>query len=284
MLYFYSINSDNGNISIMIRTFGSIADNCFRKFQDYNLLFDTTRGKYYSYGEGFDLIQKTSEQLSLHGIQKGNMVLTYTSLSVESIILCWSCLYSGIVFVPVDHNWPKEILSQIMKEVNPEIILTDPERLENVTEFNPQAGILLTGTRKVSNEYPLFFDWINKVVLQGTLKKSEPQQDDLAVILYTSGSTGTPKGVMLSQKALYNSGLLISTHYNWTKEHLFFNLGDLHSMSGMRNTCLSPLYQGSSFVVATHEERGNILSVIDLINRLGIHFIGVAPTVIRQLN
>jgi acyl-coenzyme A synthetase/AMP-(fatty) acid ligase len=72
-----------------------------------------------SYAEGFELIKMVSEKLALQGIRKGDMALTFTPLTVESVVLCWACLYTGVVFVPVDHNWSGELLRIMLRKLPP---------------------------------------------------------------------------------------------------------------------------------------------------------------------
>jgi acyl-coenzyme A synthetase/AMP-(fatty) acid ligase len=144
--------------------------------------------------------------------------------------------------------------------------------------------MVLAGSKDAKNSIPSFFEWVQQPDLQSKVHEEAISPSDLAVILYTSGSTGIPKGVMLSQQALFNSGLLAAKHFNWCFNEIFMNLGDLHSMSGLRNSCLAPLHVGASFVIATSDERNSVLLLLGLVQRLGVHYLGVAPTVIRQMN
>ncbi len=265
-------------------TFRSLADQSFQAYKLQRLLLETAENQELSYADGYELIQMTSVFLQLQGIRKGDMVLTYTPLTLESVVLCWACLYSGVVFIPVDHNWPREMMQFIMAETAPKLILTDAERGKSFPGMNFPGILLLAGNSKASTSGTPFFDWLSSWDRPESTIPAEVYPGDLGVILYTSGSTGPPKGVMLSQQALFNSGKLISTHFRWKSDDLFMNLGDLHSMSGLRNTCFAPLHAGSSSVIASPEERNNILLTIELIRRSGITYLGVAPTVIRQMN
>ncbi|MCX6254889.1 MAG: AMP-binding protein [Bacteroidia bacterium] len=239
------------------KTFQCFADACFNLHSKSILFSDTSDYKTLKYSEGFALILQTSQNLSALGFSKGDIILSYSPLSIESVILCWASLYIGVVFVPVDYNWPQELLTHIIEETHPKLILTDSERIRNLNDYSLNCSILLSGKNK-SDNIPTFFEWLENSNSQLNTNKPKVSPADLAVILYTSGSTGIPKGVMLSHQALFNSGSLVVTHFGWQPDDVFMNLGDLHAMSGLRNTCFAPLHAGASFVIASTGERNNI--------------------------
>jgi len=265
------------------KTFQSLADVCFNSNSKRILIYDTSDNRSYKYSEAFDLTIRTSQYLSARGVSKGDFILSYCPLSVESVILCWASLYIGAVFVPVDYNWPEELLTCIIGETGPRLILTDSERISIVDDKISNFTIMLSGKNKVDN-FPHLFEVIENSSSRPYPEKPKASPADMAVILYTSGSTGIPKGVVLSHKALFNSGSLIAAFFGWKPDDLFLNLGDLHAMSGLRNTCFAPLHAGASFVIASAAERNSVLLALDLIHRLKVTFIGVAPIIIRQLN
>ncbi|MEI6575297.1 MAG: class I adenylate-forming enzyme family protein [Bacteroidota bacterium] len=266
-----------------VNTFESFINQGNSLFKDQALCIGSASDVILSYRQCLDLIKRASAKLSEAGIMKGDKVLSYTPLSLESVLLCWACLYCGVIFVPVDHNWPKILLTLILDETSPKLILTDSVRINNVQrkEINPK--ILLVQAEILGNS-PLFLEWIGNETEADVMPQAIVESNDLAVILYTSGSTGIPKGVMLSQEALLNSGALFAAHFGWVRGDIFLNLGDLHSMSGFRNTCLAPVHAGASFIIATETERNNVLSVQDLVEKFRVHYLGVAPTMVRQMN
>jgi acyl-coenzyme A synthetase/AMP-(fatty) acid ligase len=274
----------NRKVDMTEKTFKGLAHSCFMDFNKNRLLIDSSRNQCLTYAEGFDLIRIVSEKLLFHGLKKGDVVLNYTPLSLESVILCWSCFYNGFVFVPVDHNWPAELLKHILEETAPKLILTDRLRYENIRFSEPCGTVLFSEIDRIKGDIQTLFEWLQTKAPERDTLTEEVLPDDLALILYTSGSTGIPKGVMLSQRAIFLSGSLAASHFRWKQSDLFLNLGDLHAMSGLRNSCFAPLHAGATFLIGTSDERNNALLLLQLIQKFGVHYVGVAPTVVRQLN
>lgn len=265
-------------------TFSRLLHSLSEKYADEVLIYDTSESRSLTYADCFSLTEIVSGRLTGLGYGRGDIVANYCSLSLESVILCWACLRNGIIFLPVDHNWPDALLKQVLAEASPVMLLTDEDGLDAAKLLLSKGEVLVTGYSDIEGT-PSFFNWLEDT--EDNLIENIPEQagpEDPAIILYTSGSTGIPKGVVLSQYALYMSGSLVADHFEWEKGDTFMNLGDLHSMSGLRNSCIAPLIKGSSVLIASEEQRNAVLHIIDLVKDLNIQYVGIAPTMIRQLN
>ena len=224
-------------------TFHGLADDCFNLHPERILFYDTSNNRSFSYAEGSQLILRTSQYLSSQGFSKGDIIISYAPLCIESVMLCWASLYAGLVFVPADYNWPADLLAHIIEETDPGLILTGSERIHTFNVNRSMCSVVLTGKNKPEN-YPALSECIENSPSQ-PFNRPGISPADLAVILYTSGSTGIPKGVMLSHQALFKSGSLFAMHFGWQPDDVFMNLGDLHTLGGIKNTCFAPLHAGA---------------------------------------
>ncbi|MFH1156944.1 MAG: class I adenylate-forming enzyme family protein [Pseudomonadota bacterium] len=237
----------------------------------------------FTYSEVAERVERIAALLTGLGIKKSETVVSCSPVSVESVLLCWACLIQGLVFIPVDHDWPQSLIGHVIDQTSPGLILTDNKRFRRMGNLVNRDKILLYGEADPAQGIFGFYEAMAGCRDRKPFPLEPAAPDDLAVVLYTSGSTGKPKGVMLSQHALLNSGRLISDCFRWEPQDRFMNLGDLHSMSGLRNTCIAPLIQGASLLVADLEDRRNVLAMIDRIQEFSITFLGVAPTMVRQM-
>ena len=75
-----------------------------------------------------------------------------------------------------------------------------------------------------------------------------PEEDDLAVILFTSGTTGNPKGVMLTHKNLVSDCYIAQTRMKITEKDIFYALLPIHHAYTMQAVMIEALSVGAEIV------------------------------------
>ncbi len=101
--------------------------------------------------------------------------------SLEMVVGILAILKAGGAYVPIDPVYPKERISYMLEDANPEVVLTQHALLESLPEH---AKVLCLDTEWQS---------IACRSQRNLLNLTDPQ--NLAYVIYTSGSTGRPKGV-----------------------------------------------------------------------------------------
>ena len=143
-------------------------------------------------------------------------VIVYGHKNPYMIVCFLACVKSGRAYCPIDINVPLSRTTDIINEVNPEIVLTTEELA-------------------IDYEHSCIIDYdnIKKIILQEKEivdKKSFVKKDDVFYIIFTSGSTGKPKGVQITRDCLDNfikwakkigCGLKSGEHYTFLNQAPF---------------------------------------------------------------
>ena len=153
-----------------------------------------------------------------------------TSRCIEQIIFMLAILKSGKAYLPIDFNYPKIRINNIIKNSNLNFCLA--RKIDENLVISSGLSLVEFSNKQTRTE-----------------RKQDSMADNAAYILYTSGSTGDPKGVCMGQEAIIN---LI----NWQ------NLNST-SNNGSRTLQFAPLTFDVSFqeIMATLTSGGTLVLI-----------------------
>lgn len=126
------------------------------------------------------------------GLSKGDHVGILMQKGWEQVVAAVSVIMAGGVYVPVSPEFPKERTKFILGDAKCDILVTQKELRNQLSEFLDQRIIDIDE----ENLYENFESFEDEV-------KTKP--GDEAYIIYTSGSTGDPKGVVISHEGAVNT-------------------------------------------------------------------------------
>lgn len=157
----------------------------------------------------------------------------------DYLISFFSCLYAGIIAVPVflsKYSNFIEILKNIVDDCQATLILT--------TESNSQ----LLNSLKLHNEFMSNITVVAtdavKPDIHNSFKPVSSSNNAIAFLQYTSGSTGKPKGVMVTNANLLENSQLIYQAFEHNEDSKVVSwLPPYHDM-GLIGGILQPLYGG----------------------------------------
>lgn len=128
-------------------------------------------------------------QLQTNGIKRGMPVGICAGRTTWMVVGVLATLRIGAIYVPLDSNYPKDRLADMIEDSSMQIILADESRYKAVS-FDPQVQVLILDENLMTKNLDI----------QAVSVTTSP--DDVAYMIYTSGSTGRPKGVCCTHKAV----------------------------------------------------------------------------------
>lgn len=145
----------------------------------------TINDKSYSYKQLYKFVCNIYHFLLKENKEK-KPVLVYGHKEIYMKATFIACSFAGMTYVPIDENMPKERVEQIIKQINPLLIIGKNISKEKIYEIMNEDNY-----NEITNIY---------------LKP-----EDIYYIIFTSGSTGIPKGVKVSYKN-------INSCINWLRD------------------------------------------------------------------
>ena len=145
-----------------------------------------------SYKQLFAKIIVISEKLNELGIDRGDRVCFSAVSKPEMVAVYLGIQMCGGIAVFLDKNSTAQNMAMIYEESQSKIVLTD----KPMKEYKEKCNVY--SLKKIYSDSATEFS--------GEKEKYQinPNEEDVAELLFTTGTTGKPKGVILTYKAIYH--------------------------------------------------------------------------------
>lgn len=213
----------------------------------------------YQYKDLAEQIAKLHIIFDAAGLKKGDKVAICGKNSSNWAVIFISCLTSGVVAVPILHEFKPETIHHLVNHSEAKLLFVDASIWENLDEkdlpdlvgaiFISEFGMPLSRSKKLTDtrndineifgkKYPYSFS-------KDALDYFHDSPDDLALINYTAGSTGMSKGVMLPFRSIWSNIKFCVENLDWFKPgDDIVNMLPLAHLYGMTVEMLHPICKG----------------------------------------
>lgn len=212
------------------------------------------------------LSSRLAHRLVSANIKPGMLVPLLFEKSMWTNVAICGLLKAGGAFVLLDPSLPEERLRAIVKQINPELIVTSASN-------QPRVAGLCAKSIVVGPESCPAHDTAT------TLPAVSPTS--LAYITFTSGSTGTPKGVMISHRNLASAVYHQSAKLGFEPRSRVYDFASYAFDTSIENI-FATFATGGCLCVPSDEDRKDQLA--SSISSLRADFIELTPSVGKVLD
>lgn len=178
--------------------------------------FSTIRKERLTYGQFGERVEKLTELLNKHGINKGEKVIILGNNMPNWAVSYFAITTSARVAVPILPDFTAFEIANVIEHSEATVIIVS-EKLH----YKLSKNILESFTLVVN------MDSLEVVSAKDDLKyvvNELPDPSDVATIIYTSGTSGTSKGVTLSHRNLVSQNYMANRLLPMFKEDVFLSI------------------------------------------------------------
>ena len=233
-------------------------------------------GSVFYFGDVKDIVCAMARLFQSLGLSKGQHVLMQSQCHAEAVLAVWAVWLCGAVIAPVDPLMPRGDVEQLIDRLQPTLFLD---------AMKDELGVPAMRCLPRLTETSSFFigDRLSEWIGNGSEAFPDDEFNEIgaenkaAAVIFTSGSTGKPKAVVLSHGALFRGSWALTSTYGIQKSDVLCCPGGLHTMSGLRNTCLLPFLSGATLATVDSAQFSHPSTAAAACRQHGISVLSVVP-------
>lgn len=257
-------------------TLGSLWRRAVERSGDADYLVWTGDGSAFGYRATDEIARRVATFLRSVGVGPGDRLLIEAVSHPEFVFAFWGATLAGALPIPFHGDLPPQRLARVLETARPKLALiaATSDGSAEIARHGTACFALDAGPAG-EDAPPSFLEAV--VDCAPCADEHAPEPDDPAVVLFTSGSTGEPKGVVLTHAALVRSSQLLDRAYAFEADDRLLATGTPHTMSGLRNVCVTPLHAGLAVVLAGGDDGPGPLSTLAACAEHGVTILNTAP-------
>ncbi|OHB72665.1 MAG: hypothetical protein A2W23_00830 [Planctomycetes bacterium RBG_16_43_13] len=260
------------------------------KNKNREFLIDCQSGEYLTFGKLHEHACSIAQDILNKGLKKGDRIAVLLDNSIDTALLYFGCLYSGIATVPINPVYSREEINFFIRHSGVSIIVVSENTIEKIQieslKSNGTKILQLVQNDKKQTEEKTIDFW-NLRNLKKVNEMFQPfryvRPDDILTIIYTSGTTAQPKGVVHRIGSLIDNAKLFVKELDINSTNRFYGILSMTYLGGYYNLLLLPYVAGASVALS---KTFNAQSAIDFWKpaiTYGVNTLWLVPTIISIL-
>ena len=212
------------------------------------------------------------------GLGRGDRFAVMALNGHEFLELYHASFLGGSVINPLNLRLAPQELAFIVKDSASRVCFADAFFAPLVDNVRAEAGIdqvVLIG----GGDVPHDLAYEDLVATGRPVLPPEPEEDDLAVLMYTGGTTGLPKGVVIDNRALMLDGYKVATRFGMDESLVYLHQTPMFHAASLGGILAVPAVGGRTTFVPVFQPA----SVLDVIERHQVTMTVMVPTMVAML-
>ncbi len=221
----------------------------------------------WTYQQLDNAVKSVAISLLEKGFEQGDRLAAYGKNSDVYLITFLSCLYAGIVHVPINFSLRKKELAYILEQSGSKGIICDPELYDNLSHIRPDCKTLTFEALFFSHgstpaEIPNIFDLTQAPSLNEFSVITQALDSNIQ-IMYTSGTTSLPKGAVMTNQCLMTQYIGAIMHLDIKSTDCSLAALPLYHTAQMHVFTLPALLVGATTILIKAPEPDKSLTLIE---------------------
>jgi len=216
-------------------------------------------------GRANQLARYIREEMKL---RNGDHLALLLERSELQIIALLAALKTGVTYVPIDPEYPKERIHFLLSDADVKGVLTTSNQLTFIADFEKPLFLLDVQLTQLAHA-SVAPDW-----------KIDPEGN--AYMIYTSGSTGKPKGVLVPHKSMSNTLLWRKKQYNFSPADVSLQMFSF-AFDGSITDIFTVLIGGGKLVIPSKEEKEDLMRMGALLTNQRVTNFIIIPSLYQTL-
>lgn len=261
-----------------------------KKNKNREFLIDCQTGERVTFLELYEYACSIAQDLLNKGLKKGDRLAVLLDNSIDTALLYFGCLYSGIVTVPINPAYSREEINFFIRHSGASILVVSENTIKHIQTESFKGNdvkilqLVQNDKEQTEEKYNDLWNLRNLKKVSGIFQPFKNiKPDDVFTIIYTSGTTAQPKGVVHRIGNLINNAKLFAEELDINSNNRFYGILSMTYLGGYYNLLLLPYLAGASVALSKTFNAQSAIGFWKPAITYGVNTLWLVPTIISIL-